>query len=304
LEQAEIENLTEATSRFGDIWFATDNSEENASAFKHAEVAVGNVPAEWLAQTDNLRWLQLASVGVDSYAALDWSKVGAPKITNLAGVFADPVAQTCLAGILALLRGIDECSSLKQDRKWAKDQVRPRLRVLTGARVLLLGTGAIASRLADLLSPFDCEVRTFGRSSGDARTTEELDAELKKAEIVVGLLPDTPETRNLLNEHRLRLLPRGAIVVNAGRGSLVDERALDTLLRDGDLGGAILDVTSEEPLPFDHFFWTAPRTVLTQHTAGGSDSEMKNILEVFIDNLHRYFRGEPLRNIVDWSRGY
>lgn len=291
----------------GPVWFAEPGttSEADARALAHAAVALGNPRAAWVADASRLRWLQLASVGIDDYLGLDWPALGRRlTVTNLGDVFADPVAQSCLAGILALHRGIDRLSGLRAEGRWAKSAVRPRLRLLTGARVLVLGRGSIARRFAELLGPFGCHVSHFARGSGDIRTLAGLDEQLPDFDVVVGLLPGTPGTSGLLDARRLALMRPGAVLVNAGRGSLVDEEALVSELISGRLGGAVLDVTGEEPLPAGHALWTCPGVVLTQHTAGGSTDESARVVDVFADNWVRFQAGSPLRNSVQWSRGF
>ncbi|MFJ7199041.1 MULTISPECIES: D-2-hydroxyacid dehydrogenase [unclassified Streptomyces] len=291
----------------GPVWFAEPgtSSEADARALAGAGAALGNPRAAWVASAPRLRWLQLASVGIDGYLGLDWPVLGRRlTVTNLGDLFADPVAQSCLAGLLALHRGIDRLSGLRAEGRWAKSAVRPRLRLLTGARVLVLGRGSIARRFAELTGPFGCTVSYFARGSGDLRTLAELDGRLPDFDVVVGLLPGTPGTSGLLDARRLARMRPGAVLVNAGRGSLVDEEALVSELSSGRLGGAVLDVTAEEPLPAGHPLWTCPGVVLTQHTAGGSTDESARVIDLFTDNWHRFRAGSPLRNPVQWSRGF
>ncbi|MFE7618737.1 NAD(P)-dependent oxidoreductase [Streptomyces sp. NPDC057496] len=214
------------------------------------------------------------------------------------------MAESCLAGILALHRGIDELSGLRSRGTWAKSVVRPRLRLLSGARVLVLGRGSIARRLAELLGPFGCPISHFARGSGDIRTLAELDVQLPDFDVVVGLLPGTPGTSGLLDTRRLARMRPGAVLVNAGRGSLVDEEALMSELSSGRLGGAVLDVTGQEPLPAGHPLWTCPNVILTQHTAGGSTDETARVIDLFAENLRRFETDAPLRNPVQWARGF
>ncbi|MER5988383.1 D-2-hydroxyacid dehydrogenase [Streptomyces sp. NPDC001787] len=291
----------------GPVWFAEPGtaSAADSRALAHADIALGNPRAAWVAEASRLRWLQLASVGIDGYLALDWPVLGCRlTVTNLGDVFADPVAESCLAGVLALYRGIDELTGLRTHGTWAKSAVRPRLRLLSGARVLVLGRGSIARRFAELLGPFGCPVSHFARGSGDIRTLAELDERLPGFDVVVALLPGTPGTSGLLDARRLAMLRPGAVLVNAGRGSLVDEEALVSELSSGRLGGAVLDVTAQEPLPAGHPLWTCPNVILTQHTAGGSTDEGARVVDVFADNLSRFRSGAPLRNTVQWSRGF
>lgn len=291
----------------GPVWFAEPGTAAaaDARALAGADVALGNPRAAWVAEAPRLRWLQLASVGIDGYLGLDWPVLGRRlTVTNLGDLFAGSVAESCLAGVLALHRGIDELAVLRTRGTWAQSAVRPRLRLLSGSRVLVLGRGSIARRFAELLGPFGCRVSHFARGSGDIRTPAELDERLPGFDVVVGLLPGTPATDRLLDARRLALMRPGAVLVNAGRGSLVDEEALVRELSSGRLGGAVLDVTGQEPLPAGHPLWSCPNVILTQHTAGGSTDESARVVDLFADNLLRFGAGEPLRNPVRWTRGF
>ena len=270
-------------------------------AFADCEVAFGNVPAHWLKASDRLRWLQLESVGFGEYRDLDWATLGRRlTVTNLAGFFAEPVAQTALAGILALLRGIDRLSLYREQRRWRGDPLRAELRTLHGAAVVLFGFGAINRRLQELLSVFDCTITAF-----DSRWQDDALAEaLRNADIVVATAPETDRTVGVFDRSRLALLGGHALFVNCGRGSVVDEAALAEALSAGRLGGAVLDVTREEPLPADHALWRTPNTILTQHSGGGTADELDRKIDVFAANLERYRRGQPLAGVADFQRGY
>lgn len=265
------------------------------------EVAFGNPPPEALSGAASLRWVQLESVGFGEYADLDWPRLGQRlTLTNLAGFFADPVAETALAGLLALGRGIDRLARLQATRTWEGDPLRTRLRLLKGARVVMLGHGAINRRLGELLAPFGCTITALDSSA----RADDLERVLPDADILVATVPDTPATRGLLSAQRLALLPPHAVLANLGRGSLIDEAALASALSAGRLSGAILDVTRDEPLPPDHPFWACPNLLLTQHSGGGTATELEQKIDVFLDNLARYRAGAPLRGLVDMTRGY
>lgn len=272
-----------------------------AAPFLRAEVAFGNLPPSWLSATQALRWVQLESVGFGEYTDLDWEDLGERvTLTNLAGFFADPVAESALAGILALYRGIDRQVALQRDRNWQGDRLRPAMRLLKGATVVLFGYGAINRRLQALLAPFECVPLSF-----DSRwQAQALDDALSRADVVVSTVPDTPATRGVFDRERLARLPEDAVFVNFGRGSVVDEEALAGALTAGRLAGAVLDVTQNEPLPRDHAFWRCPNTIITQHSGGGSRDEIDRKIEVFADNLARYRKGEDLAGTVDFSKGY
>ena len=269
-------------------------------AFSQCEIAFGNPPPEWFAAAPNLRWVQLESTGIDQYASLETTGKRQPVFTNLAGFFAKAAAETCLAGILALYRGMDACTNSKETKTWLGNALRSRLRTLTGKRVTMFGFGAINRRLAELLHPFDCEITAF-RSDWKV---ENLDDALNNADIVVCAAPDTPGIRRVFDRTRLARMRDSALFVNVGRGSAVDEGALARLLAQGRIGGAVIDVTDDEPLASDHPLWDCPNLILTQHTAGGTDDELDRKLQAFADNLERYRSGEPLAGIVDFERGY
>jgi phosphoglycerate dehydrogenase-like enzyme len=298
LTGTELLRLREAT---GDAEVVPAAGADGRAAFEGCEVAFGNPPADWLAGAPRLRWVQLESAGVGEYAGLDWQTLGRRlTVTNLAGFFAEPVAESILAGILAHYRGLGRLCRLQAEGTWQGDALRPGLKTLKGAAVVLLGWGALNRRVADLLAPFACQVTSLASRSSPS----DLDMVLATADVVVCAVPDTPSTRGLFDRARLARMKRGSLFLNFGRGSLIDEEALADALREGRLAGAVLDVTRQEPLPADHRFWTSPNLLLTQHTGGGSGDEIDRKIDFFLANLARFRRGEPLQGRVDFERGY
>jgi glyoxylate/hydroxypyruvate reductase len=292
-----------------EIYFADPDqlSEADRAALLRAEIAFGSCPAELLEAASDLRWLQLDSVGCDQYLGLDWDRLGKHlTVTNLRGFFAVPVAETGIASALALARGIGDLVELRRMRAWRPAQFRSQLRTLAGAHALVAGYGAIGHALAARLQAFGCSVQTFGTpsSGADLCNLAGLDGALPHADIVFLALPETEQTTGMFDAARLARLNPGALLVNLGRGGLIDEAALQRLLAEGRLAGAALDVTTDEPLPPDSPLWTAPNVILTQHTAGGSARELDGKAEVFLDNLARYRSGLPLSGVVDWDKGY
>jgi glyoxylate/hydroxypyruvate reductase len=265
------------------------------------DIVFGNPPSAWLSAKGGPRWVQLESVGFGEYTELDWPDLKSRlTLTNLKGFFADSVAETALAGLLTVARGIDQLTLLKDRGQWEGDPLRARLRLLKRANVVMVGFGTTNQRLAELLAPFNCRITTIRRKT----PAHVLNAALREADIVVCIAPDTVETRGLFDAERLALLPSHAIFANLGRGSIVDEAALVVALKTGRIAGAVLDVTRQEPLPPDHPLWRCPNTLLTQHSAGGTADELDRKIDVFLANLNRYRRGERLQNIVDFVRGY
>jgi len=299
--------LLEDVTTGHELWTAAPGAltAGDESACCEAEIVFGAVSKERLKKARSLRWIQFPSVGVDAYREVDGPAFGENVVcTNLRGVFDEPVAQTVLAGILAHYRGFRLLQQYQARHDWQKLALRPQLRVLRDAHVLLLGNGSLAQRVRALLSGFGCSFAVYARTSGDIHTLEALDLALPQADIIFAALPETGLTAGLVDARRIGLMKRGSLFVNVGRGSLVDEPALVCALKSGQLCGAVLDVTRAEPLPQEDALWDAPNVTLTQHTSAGSDQELADILRFFGENLARYQGQRPLLNVVDWNRGY
>ena len=185
---------------------------------------------------------------------------------------------------------------------------------LEGKTVLILGTGDIGSALAKRLQGFDCRVIGIRRTAGnlpyfdEIHTLDALNSLLPQADVVAGCLPGTRGTAGLLNERRLRAMKSTALLINCGRGSLIDTDALVRVLQSGHLGGCGLDVMTPEPLPPDHPLWDLENVTLTPHISGASFDHVQEIEDriylLAAENLRRYLDGEPLLNQVDFETGY
>lgn len=271
------------------------------SLFERSEIVFGNPPSAWIGESSALRWVQLESVGFGEYLLLDWNSLGKRIcVTNLSGFFRISVAESILAGVMALHRGIDRLVLLKEARSWEGGAIRTALRSLSCAEVVLFGQGSINIRVAELLQPFGCFVTFFRRGWSGAA----LNAALGQADLVVSAVPDLPETRDVFDRTRLARFKHGAIFANFGRGSVVDDDALADGLSSGSIGGAVIDVTRYEPLPADHRFWTLPNLILTQHSGGGTENEIERKIDWFLNNMTHYLLGDPLISAVDFARGY
>ncbi len=174
------------------------------------------------------------------------------------------------------------------------------LEELTGKRVLLVGYGAIAKEIERMLTPFDLEIQRVARSPRSAPAVHavgELDSLLPWAEVVVLILPATAESRGLIGARQFALLQQGTLLVNAARGQVVDTHALVEALNAGRIRAA-LDVTDPEPLPEGHPLWSCPNLLLTPHVGASSPQFSPRALRVAADELRRYMKGEPLKNVV------
>ncbi len=183
------------------------------------------------------------------------------------------------------------------------------MRMLAGQRIIVVGLGTIGREVARLLHAVGCEVegvqrRATGRVPGVTRLwlLADLSTALSGADGVVLTLPDAPGTAGVVNARALAALPPHAVVVNVGRGTVVDEGALAAALVGGRLRGAALDVTAHEPLPATSMLWQLPQVLLSPHTAALTMHEDEQLLNLFVDNLARYLDGRPLRNLVGFQR--
>ena len=192
----------------------------------------------------------------------------------------------------------------RADRKW-EFRTPPLAR---DRKVAVLGVGALGAAVAQALADLNFEVLGWSRSEKDIEGVQcfsgndGLDEVLKHAEIVVLLLPRTPQTENVLDARRLALMPKGAVIINPGRGPLIDDDALLAALNEGHIRHATLDVFRVEPLPQDHAYWSHPRVTVTPHLA--SDTRPASAARLVADNLRRSEAGEPMLHLVDRSVGY
>jgi len=278
--------------------------EEQVSALSRAEIIFGNPrPASLLLDLPELKWIQLYSAGFEYYRELSISAT----VTNMRDFFSEPCAETAIAGILSLYRGMDDFALLKQKKKWVGQKIRPELNTLEKKSVLILGAGNIGKRIEKILSGFDCDVHFYARTKADkvVTTIPEVEALIPTVDIIIACLPGTEETKGFFNASMLGLMKSTAIFVNVGRGNLVaDELVLAKALINNEIGGAVLDVTLEEPLPVDHPLWNCPNTILSQHSAGGDANESKGLLNFFLENLQRYKTQQTLLNQVQLNKGY
>jgi phosphoglycerate dehydrogenase-like enzyme len=188
----------------------------------------------------------------------------------------------------------------------------PDMDVLAGKTMLIVGYGTIGKRVARVAKAFDMRIIGVKRSPATERDpyADEIDVytslhqRLGEADIVVNILPLTAETRGFYNRDVFKAMKRDALFVNIGRGGSVNEDDLVEALKSGLIKGALLDVTAEEPLPAASPLWDLPNLMLTSHFSGFHPQYDELAFQVFLDNLDRLNRGEPLKNVIDKELGY
>ena len=256
-----------------------------------------------------LRWVCTPSAGVnqftpDSFASPD------TVLTNSSGAYGVTIAEHIVMVTLEMLRRQPDYNRIVAQREWIR--LLP-VRSIRGSRITLLGTGDIGQEAVRRLRAFGpADVTGVNRGGCNPGglfdrilTQDRLDEVLPQTDILVISLPGTPETAGLLDARRLALLPDGALVVNVGRGTVIDQAAMEQELRSGRLCAA-LDVFETEPLPQDSSLWDCPNLLLTPHVAGNMTLPYtrERIVGMFLEDFERYCAGEPLAHRVDLKRGY
>lgn len=287
------------------------STDDYRNALKTANIIIGEPRNEDFACCEELELMQSPSSGVNYY--VQGGKF--PKnaiLCCMTGGYGNILAEHLLAMVLSLCRRLPEYRDQQRSRKW---ELRRYDKQLEGSTVLILGAGDIGTTLARWMRPMVGRiigVRRVEREYPDCYdrmvTLSQLDEVLGEADIILCALPHTPETVRLLNGERLGKMKPDAVLVNGGRGSLIDQDALCRLLGEGHFWGVGLEVTSPEPLPEDHPLWNQPRLIITPHAAGnsfapGSPLERK-IWEFIIRNIGNFLSGKAPENQVDFSTGY
>jgi phosphoglycerate dehydrogenase-like enzyme len=285
-----------------------------------------------LARAPGLAWVHSATSGVEGAltpAAIERGVV----VTNARGVFSRPIAEYVLMMILSVSRRLPQLLELQQERTWQPLEGAELRDVTVG----IIGLGSIGRAVGALATAFGCRVVAVRRRPGDERRPatdgpaaaedasvssdvsersfgetmlervggpETLPELLGESDFIVLAAPLTPETEDMINEETLGLVKPGAWLINVARGKLINEHALLRALREGPLGGAVLDTFRDEPLPASSPFYDLDNVIVTPHTAWSSGRVLDRSVELFCDNLRRYAAGEPLLNVVDPAAGY
>jgi phosphoglycerate dehydrogenase-like enzyme len=272
-----------------------------------SEPYLDEIPADAFAQlvTPRLRWVQACSSGVGHILNLGLLADDVV-LTNAAGVHADALAESVLAGVLSHAKRLDERRKRQQLRIWEELHCAE----LRGKVMLIIGTGHIGGAVARLAEAFRMQVIGVRRTPrpttyfAEVVGPDRLHDVLARADYVVIACPLTPSTTGMLGPAAFAVTKRGAYLLNVSRGKVVQEPALLAALADGTLSGAYLDAHAQEPLPADHPLWNLANVVVIPHDSHSSPFIGDNIVALFTDNLARFLAGQELRNVVDKEQGY
>ena len=277
---------------------------------QEATVILGNVRRRHLQGSKKLRWLQLDSAGSDQYAILPLFQEGRALLSNATGSYGVLIAEYMVGASVLLNAGFLTYRDQQAQRLWASGA---EARTIEGSRTLVVGLGDIGSEFARRMHFMGSVVKGIRRTEGEkppyvasVHTLADLPALLPEADIVGVCLPNSPLTQQVFNRETFALMKPGASFINVGRGSAVDTDALLEALKEGPLGGAVVDVFDPEPLPADHPLWACKNLLITPHVGGLNEQSgaKTKINRLTIENLGRFMRGETLKSQVDPATGY
>ena len=282
---------------------------ENRKLLDEAEIIIGNVSPKVVGRLEHLKWMQLFSAGANAYTEANTFPEKAV-LTNATGAYGLAISEYMLGMTLALQKKLHLYRDNQVQGLW---QDEGNISAISGSKTLVIGLGDIGGSFArkmKALGSYTMGVKRHASAKPDyldaLYLSDQLDDCLPQADIIALSLPETDETRQLLDRRRIGLLKPGAIVLNVGRGSAIDTDALCDALEKGGLGGAGLDVTDPEPLPSGHRLWQMRNALITPHVSGGFrlSATQEKISDITINNFKRYLAGKPLHNQVDFKTGY
>ena len=297
--------------RFGEVCRGRDVWQMPNGACDPAEIHYAAVwkpaPGE-LAAFPNLRVIFNLGAGVDALMA-DASLPKVPLVRIAVSDLTQRMTEYVVLHVLMHHRQELYLRACQREKRWAPKVQWPASAISVG----IMGLGALGSDAAKALRHLGFRVSGWSRSAKDIGGVEcfhgddQIDTFLRRTDILVCLLPLTPDTRQILNRGLFARLNRNSllgapVLINAGRGALQNEADILACLNDGTLGGASLDVYAMEPLPADSRFWTHPKVVLTPHNAADTDAD--EISKYVAHQIERFEAGGALENVVDPARGY
>ena len=293
--------LVKGTDRYELIF--TDGADPSDDQLKEAEVLLGIYSAEWAKKAENAKWIQLASAGSDAFVIPGVLKKDTV-LTSAVGAYGISVGEHMLAQTFYMIRRMGAYTKAQSEHTW--QDMGPNISV-NGAVVAVLGMGDIGGYYASKMKALGAYVIGVRKNAhekpeylDEQYLISDLDSVLARADIVAMILPGGDETYHIMNEEKLRLMKKGAYILNAGRGNSLDPDGLKKLLKEGLLAGAALDVTEPEPLLKDDELWDMENVLITPHVAGGLhlSSTLERIVGIMGENLKAWISKEKMRNIV------
>ena len=290
-----------------DIFFDWDEDNFNSSMSSSDILIAWNFPTSNLKKiSPNLKWIHCISAGINHLTPLDWMRKELV-LTNNSGIHSKKAGEYGLMSVLMLQNHLPKIITNQKNKKFISLFSNP----IVGKTVVVIGTGALGGSMIKLLSPLGAKIIGVNKKGGEVDgcskvvTIEKIDSILPKADILYLALPETPETKNLINRKRLNLLKSSCGIVNIGRQSAMDYVSLCEKLTKNELAGAILDVFEPEPIDPNSKLWDTPNLIITPHVSSDDgESYVRLTLELFVKNLKLFIEKKPLVNQIDKKLGY
>ncbi|GLR45278.1 2-hydroxyacid dehydrogenase [Mesorhizobium amorphae] len=297
-------DFMERAGRFAEVVVAS-NSDRALQELRNAEGLflwdMESTVASNSSLAPKLEWIHVPGIGVNTVISQEVLS-SAVVVTNTRGVFEHPIAEYVLGMMLLVAKDFRKTYDFQRTKAW---HCRPTSSLRDQVAVLI-GPGAIGREIFKILTAVGVKVFPVGRRAvagdpvfGHLNSSDELINLLPKADTVILSMPLTGETAGFMNEKRFAQMKPGSCLINIGRGGLVDESALITALQAGQVGTAALDVFADEPLREDHPFWTMDQVFVSPHMSGEVYGWEERAIEQFLENLERWAKGQPLKNVVD-----
>lgn len=294
-----------------DLWTTRKPLEEDPGRIAEVEISSGFLPPPQLILNGRLKWHHAFSAGMDWLYTMENHRDLPMILTNSSGIHAIPMSEHAFAMILAHERELTKIIRNQIKGIWVGTPPGASMETIAGKTLLILGLGAIGRRVAQLARAHDIHVIGIRRQPertcefvNEMHGPDKMDALLPRADYVVCLLPNTPDSHHIIGRPQLALMKPSAYLVNLGRGMHIDENALIAALKNGTLGGAGLDTFETEPLPKDSPLWELENVIISPHCSGDQPNYCFEATRLFIENLKRFMAGEPLFNVVDKELGY
>ena len=291
------------------IHFFIDWDEDNFSdSMKTSDILLTwNLPTNNISKiAPNLKWIHCIGAGVEHLSPFNWLPDDIT-LTNNKGVHRKKAGEFGLMSILMLHNHFQKVISNQFQKKYISLYSTP----ITGKTVVILGTGSLGASVAELLEPLGVNIIGINRQGRNLRgfskviKSTEIESVLPMADFLYVALPETPETIEIINEKRLKLLKKSCGIVNVGRSSAINYEKLFQMLKSENIAGAILDVFNSEPISSNSDIWGIPNLIISPHiSADDGDSYIENTLNLFFKNIEFFISKKPLLNQVDKTLGY
>ena len=278
------------------------------SSMKEADVLLGwRFPTKNISEiAPNLKWIHVISAGVNHLSPFDWMKNNLI-LTNSSGVHSKKAGEFGLMSILMLQNQMTKIVTNQKNKEFVTLLSKP----IDGFKVVVVGTGSLGGSMIKHVSKLGAEVIGVNRKGNDVEgcskviTFDKLDEVLPSADFLYLAVPETEETKGLINKTRLDSLKSTCGIVNIGRHSVLDYKTLRIKLEKNEIAGAILDVFSNEPIPKDSYLWDTPNLIITPHISSDSQGNyIEMVLKIFFKNLKLFLEKKELINQIDRKLGY